>query len=236
MPAATPQLDHLVVAAHSLIEAVEWCADHLGVVPGQGGQHPLMGTHNRLIPIGSSAYPNAYLELIAIDPAANPTKPPTNARWFDLDNQALQVRLQEEGPQLIHWVARVNDLPLALRQCEHHRIYIGPAITASRPTPEGILSWQIAIRGDGALQMQGVMPTLISWGAQHPTHAMADLGVSLEAFELHHPNASGLNELWRDLGGQQDWFTANAAEIRVRLTTPNGLVVLSSCSDRRLAR
>jgi hypothetical protein len=77
MPQVAPQLDHLVIAARTLTDAVDWCAETLGVVPGPGGSHPLMGTHNRLIPIGSQDYPNAYLELIAIDPSATQPSPQT---------------------------------------------------------------------------------------------------------------------------------------------------------------
>ena len=32
-----------------------------------GGEHPLMGTHNRLLRIDSAEFPSAYLELIAIN-------------------------------------------------------------------------------------------------------------------------------------------------------------------------
>ena len=187
-----------------------------------------MGTHNRLIPIGSQDYPNAYLELIAIDTSATPTKSSDDARWFDLDNANLQKRLLKHGPQLIHWVARVDDLTLALQTCNQHGVDIGGPVTASRPTPDGILSWQISIRGDGALQMHGVMPTLISWGATHPTNAMNDLGVSLTHVDLQHPEASRLNTLWRDLGSQQDAFIRNEAGLSVQLTTPKGQVTLSS--------
>jgi hypothetical protein len=228
MPQIAPQLDHLVVAARTLTDAVDWCVETLGVVPGPGGSHPLMGTHNRLIPIGSAGYPSAYLELIAIDPSATPTKSSDDARWFDLDDANLQERLIKHGPQLIHWVARVDDLTLALQICNQHRVDIGGAVTASRPTPEGILSWQISIRGDGALQIDGVMPTLISWGATHPTNAMNNLGVSLTHVDLQHPEASRLNALWRDLGAQQDSFITSEAGINVQLTTPKGLVTLSS--------
>ena len=53
------QLDHLVVAARSLDEGAAWCEATLGIVPGPGGKHPLMGTHNRLFPIASDRHPRA---------------------------------------------------------------------------------------------------------------------------------------------------------------------------------
>ena len=42
------QIDHLVIAAHSLQQGVEWCESVLGVTPAAGGEHEKYGTHNRL--------------------------------------------------------------------------------------------------------------------------------------------------------------------------------------------
>src|SRR5574343_914294 len=105
-------IDHLVVAAASLDEGVAWCERVLGVAPAPGGQHALMGTHNRLLNISAPSYPRCYLEIIAIEPGA--PGPQGRARWFDLDDRALQQALREQGPGLIHWVARVPQLDHAL--------------------------------------------------------------------------------------------------------------------------
>ena len=91
-------LDHLVVVAATLDEGVAWCERTLGITPGPGGQHPLMGTHNRLFSITSPDFPLAYFEIIAIDPAA---PDPGRRRWFDMDDAALQERVRREGPQLV---------------------------------------------------------------------------------------------------------------------------------------
>jgi hypothetical protein len=53
------QLDHLVIAAATLEEGVAWCEATLGVTPGPGGKHPLMGTHNRLLSIATAVFPDA---------------------------------------------------------------------------------------------------------------------------------------------------------------------------------
>src|SRR4051812_6890957 len=62
------QVDHLVVAARSLEDGVEWCRETLGFVPDAGGEHPLMGTHNRVFRIAGATFPRAYFEIIAINP------------------------------------------------------------------------------------------------------------------------------------------------------------------------
>lgn len=170
------EVDHLVVAAATLEEGASWCEATLGIVPGAGGQHPLMGTHNRLFNIASPAFPRAYFEIIAIDPAA---KTPARARWFGLDTLRL-----DGGPRLIHFVARAAALDA---QCDALRavgLDPGPPIAASRDTPQGRLAWRIAVRDDGRLLAGGALPTLIEWGARHPTAAMPASGVTLRSLAL----------------------------------------------------
>jgi uncharacterized membrane protein YphA (DoxX/SURF4 family) len=52
----TPALDHLVIMASTLAQGVAWCEATLGVTPGPGGEHPLMGTHNRLAAAGHTRW------------------------------------------------------------------------------------------------------------------------------------------------------------------------------------
>jgi hypothetical protein len=67
-----PCVDHLVVLATDLASGTAWCEHTLGVAPAAGGEHPLMGTHNRLLQLSGPAHPRAYLEIIAINPIATP--------------------------------------------------------------------------------------------------------------------------------------------------------------------
>ena len=80
------QIDHLVVAAHSLQQGVDWCESVLGITPAAGGEHEKYGTHNRLFKIATPGFPVAYFEIIAINPEAVIEKKPPPTRWFDLDN------------------------------------------------------------------------------------------------------------------------------------------------------
>lgn len=195
-----PSLDHLVVVSPTLDEGVRWCEQHLGVAPGPGGAHPLMGTHNRLLKIASSSFPGAYLEVIALDPAATPTRAPGLRRWFDMDDERLMARVRSEGPLLAHWVARTPDVQQAAHHLRSVNLDPGPVLQASRETPAGLLQWSITVRGDGQRLFDGVLPTLIEWGERHPTERMPDSDVRLERLSLKHPQPDALRAGLRAAG------------------------------------
>jgi hypothetical protein len=173
------ELDHLVVAAATLAEGVAWCESVLGVTPAGGGRHALMSTHNRLLRLEGNGFERAYLEIIAIDPEA---PLPGRVRWFDLDDAGLQSRLREQGPQLVHWVARTPDIEAALVQRAREGHDGGRIVAASRETPDGLLQWRIALRDDGARDLP--RPTLIEWGTVHATEAMPTSGVRIERLDV----------------------------------------------------
>lgn len=191
------RLDHLVVVSSTLDEGVQWCEHHLGVQPGPGGQHPLMGTHNRLLNIASPAFPNAYLEIIALDPSAIPTRAPGLRRWFDMDDDRLMARVRSHGPELAHWVARTADVDHAVHQLRATHIEPGAVLQASRMTPAGLLQWKITVRDDGQRLFDGMLPTLIEWGERHPTERMESRGVMLERLVLKHPQPQALQAALR---------------------------------------
>jgi Glyoxalase-like domain len=169
-------VDHLVVAARTLKEGVQWCEATFGITPGPGGQHALMGTHNRLFSVASPNFANAYFEIIAIDPQA---PPPGRARWFGLDDIDLS-----DGPRLVTFVARTDALDTRLEALRHAGIDGGRALAASRETPTGLLRWRIAVRDDGIVLRGGAVPTLIEWGSHHPAAAMPPSGVVLSSIVM----------------------------------------------------
>ena len=131
-PLAEP--DHLVLAAATLAQGIEYVSALTGVAPRPGGKHVAMGTHNALLKLGE----RFYLEIIAIDPdGARPARP----RWFDLDSGDLQVDLLER-PRLVHWVARTRDLERAVAQCGYET---GPIL----PFERGAYRWRITVPDDG---------------------------------------------------------------------------------------
>ena len=246
-PAALPRawVDHVVVAATALDEGVAWCETTLGVSPGPGGRHALFGTHNRLLKIESAAFPLAYLEIIAIDPEA---PAPGRPRWFGLDEPGTRQAMAEHGPQLWHLVARTTSLDAHLAALASQGVDAGVGLAASRPTPQGLLQWRIAVRPDGRLLFGGAFPTLIEWPADagtgralHPAAAMAASVARLRSVAL-----GGLPP-WaaQGLGLSDVAFVAQSQEpaavdpleaggtLRVELETPKGLLTLAS-RPRRL--
>lgn len=222
------QLDHLVIAARTLEDGVAWCEATLGVTPGPGGEHALFGTHNRLLRLDAPGAPRAYLEIIAINRAAAPTRPAGLKRWFDLDDPALQHTLTEQGPQLVHWVVSVPDLIAARTALQDLGIDRGPVLAASRPTPHGLLQWQITVRDDGQRLMGGTLPTLIQWGDTHPASRMADSGLGLSAFTLRHPEPERLRQALEAAGLAGIPVDAGDAALHATLHTPRGVVLLGT--------
>ncbi len=197
----------------------------LGVTPGPGGEHLLMGTHNRLLKIATAQHPDAYFEIIAVDPQATP---PQRVRWFGLDEPGLRARLRQ-GPCLVHAVARVLDLDLRRAALLQLGLDPGVPVKAGRNTPQGPLAWQMLLREDGRLLCDGALPTLIQWEGRHPAQAMPDSGVTLSSLTLR-----GVPERARDVLRLQHATveavapSAWAPALTAVLQTPRGEVTLHS--------
>jgi hypothetical protein len=219
------RVDHLVVAAASLDEGAAWCEASLGVAPGPGGEHPLMGTHNRLLRIDTAAYPHAYLEIIAVQPGRSPERP---HRWFDLDDETVRDALARSGPRLLHFVAAVADLRHCLAALRALGIERGEAVAASRMTPGGLLEWQISIRGDGQRLFGGTLPTLIEWGAVHPAARMPASGLTLLSLSARHPEADRLQSAYAAIDLEGVSLHAGAPQLSAVLDTPRGRVQVDS--------
>lgn len=207
-------LDHLVIAARTLDDGVDWCDATLGLRPVAGGQHLFMGTHNRVFDVSSARFPRSYVEIIAVDPSL---PAPAHPRWFDLDDGALQRQLAR-GPQPVHWVARVEggDMGTARAAMLTHGIDCGEVISAER----GTLRWRITVRADGHRALAGAAPALIDWADGHPTDALPASAVRLEAL---HVGAPVLSE-WLPAAIRCD---AEPPLIAV-LATPRGTVTLTT--------
>ena len=196
MTAHPPQLDHLVIAARTLEEGADFIAAKLGIEMTGGGAHPLMRTHNRLL----NLWGGAYLEVIAVDPDAAAVETP-RPRLFALDDPVQQKRL-EAGPQLVHWVARVNRPKVLTRWQTQYPERI-PAVV---PMTRGANAWDLTIPADGTFPAwqgagDGLLPSLIQWDTpQHPSESLPETGIALKSLTGFHPRAHLISEQLAWLG------------------------------------
>lgn len=208
-------LDHLVVAARNLQNGVDYVASLLGVPLEQGGQHLLMGTHNALLRFDDT---DTYLEVIAVDPSL-PT--PQRNRWFGLDNPQIKARL-EHRPQLLHWVARTDDILLAGRRA-------GFPCGQITPMTRGHLHWQITVNNDGSLPGQGILPSLIQWPIKtHPAQTLPSRGCRLRKLMAVTPEVAVTGKLLADLQLEQalELETGDMPALRAWIETPQGVRLL----------
>jgi catechol 2,3-dioxygenase-like lactoylglutathione lyase family enzyme len=219
------RVDHLVIAAADLDQGVAWCEATLGVLPAPGGEHPLMGTHNRVLRIATVDFPRAYLEIIAIQPGRTHQR---DKRWFDLDDETVRDRLARHGPQLLHFVANVPDVQRAVASWQALGLDRGEPVAASRMTAKGLLEWQITVRPDGQRLLAGTLPTLIQWGGAHPAAGLPESGVTLQSLVATHPQAGSLRSAFEAIALEQIAVKEGAPELCAVLETPRARVKLSS--------
>ena len=206
-------LDHLIVAATTLDQGVEWMAERVGARLQPGGKHVAMGTHNALLRIG----PRSYLEVIAIDPA---TPAPRRPRWLDLDEPRMRATLAE-GPALIHWAVRTRDIDA---DAPRSPIDLGEII----PMTRGDLCWRLTVAEDGHLPGRGLVPTLIEWPAAHPAERLPDAGVELVTMAAEHPEPAAIREALAALGLSDTLKVTygRTPRLAAMLRTPRGVVTL----------
>jgi len=200
------ELDHIAVVAGGLQEGVDAVEQALGVALAGGGEHPVTGTHNRLLGLG-----DVYLEVIAINPAA---PKPEQPRWFDLDNLT-------GPPRLANWIVRCDDLDAAIVASPKG---VGDAVDLKR----GDLRWRMSKSADGRQPFGNAYPAMIQWHGTKAADVLPDSGCRLRLFEISHPQADDLNHA---LAGN---ITDNRVSIqqgssisyRAEIETPHGLRVL----------
>jgi hypothetical protein len=207
-------LDHIVVAAHTLDQGLAHVRSLLGIEVPYGGAHPWMGTHNRVLRLGDAV----FLEIIAIDPDA---PPPPRPRWFQLDDPAVQAELQI-APRLVTWVARTTDIARTAQACSR-------PLGAITPMQRGKLRWSITVPEDGALLDGGAMPMVLEWAEEvHPASRLQDFGCSLERLEVAHPDPAAYRRDLASIGAERHVAIHEAApgvrpQLTARVRTPGGV-------------
>lgn len=207
------KIDHFAIGAATLDQGVSEMQAKLGIELSQGSKHDLMSTHNCVMQAGNES----FFELIAIDPNA---PPPSRVRWFTLDDSNTQKRLAER-PRALCWVVNTDNLDAIV---ESSPVDLGEIVTFTR----GDRSWRLTVPADGHLPGDGLLPAFIEWSpGPHPSTGQQDLGVSLSAVNLRHPNPEQLNRTLKAL--QVDNLarvTQGEVALSFELQTDSGLVTL----------
>jgi hypothetical protein len=204
------RIDHIVIAAPTLDSGEAFVRKNLGVSTQSGGRHTAMGTHNRLLSLGESA----YLEVIAPDPEAPAHGRP---RWFGLDRLGAAT-----APALASWVIRVDDIEATAAAATEA---LGPV----RPMSRGDLNWLITIPDDGEIPLDGVAPALIEWRTRFlPAQRLDDAGLRLAGLEIVHPQPDRIEHLLYSLSLLDIVSVVSAAKgekphLRASVDTPRGL-------------
>jgi hypothetical protein len=203
-------LDHFMYAGRDrarLIAAFELMS---GVAAGIGGSHPGLGTRNALASLGD----DVYLELIAPDPQQD-----VAGSWGELFRTF-------ETPRIFTYIVRAANLEGVKSALAAHDIE-SDLIAASRTTPAGItLKWRLLLPRQSAFGDH--IPKFIDWlDTPHPAQTSVK-GCTLAAFEIGHPDASGLAAVLRSAEVDIPVSRADRPVFRAQLRTPKGLLDLNS--------
>ncbi|MEO5671003.1 MAG: VOC family protein [Ramlibacter sp.] len=173
------RLDHITIVAPSLDAGSAYVEAALGMAPGPGREHPGMGTHNLLLALG----PSVYLEVISANPAAEPVSRP---RWFGIDSI-----LPGAAPRLAAWVASTGDIATATV----------PALGRIETMRRGPHTWQMAVRPDGAVPLNGAAPLLIQRApGADPVAALPTAPLQFRALHIQHPQPAEILILFAAIG------------------------------------
>ena len=217
------KIDHIVVAADTLAQGIDYINQQLGIEVPLGGIHPSMGTHNALMQLAD----DLFFEIIAINPDSltNNDLSINQPRWFSLDNPLLQQQIKRQ-PQLLTWVVNSDDIG----QCISQGIY---RQTSSRLISRGNLSWHFAMPDDGGLIADGLIPYVLQWHNLHPAATMANRGCSLKQIVIHHPHPQWIKDALTEIGAIElvqikPLHKGESGYLAVELNTPKGVVVLET--------
>jgi hypothetical protein len=97
------RIDHVILATADLDAAVARLEGEHGLRASGGGRHEGLGTHNRIVPLGSG-----YLEILAVADAGEAARSQLG--------RALAERIERTGEGLMGWAVAVDDVvPVAER-------------------------------------------------------------------------------------------------------------------------
>ncbi len=203
-------VDHLVYASADLERGIAEVEQLLGIRASLGGQHPIWGTRNALVALGSSS----YLEIIAPDPDHSP---PAEGRPFGLE--ALG------SSRLIGWAAKGSALTNFRDAAAQHGVELGKVQSGSRKQADGtVLTWKLTdLR---CVIADGIVPFFIDWGTTPHPALVASQGAILVSLVAKHPDADRVSQMLRIIGVDLPVDAGRAPALIAQIDCPNGRVVM----------
>ncbi len=205
-------IDHFMYAGPDLDRLCRELQALTGIEPMPGGQHPQLGTHNRLA--GSDA--RLYLELIGPD-RSTPQDSPMRASIEALPR-----------PRLHRFIMDATGRDLGAVQAAYGRAGIGcQADDMHRLTPTGAtLRWRLLVPESNRFGL--FAPFFIDWlDTPHPSTRLRAEFAMIDC-EAGHPDSAEVGALWRELGVDIALHASDAPYLRLLLRTPRGQVALTS--------
>ena len=207
------RIDHIVIGTANLISGTKILETKLSTKFSLGGEHMIMGTHNKLLKLQS----NIYLEVIANNP--NVSKP-SRQRWFSLDESSIKEKIKK-SPRLLCWVLEVDNIEDTVKKCGYNP---GEILQLSRDE----LTWKVTVPSNGKLVENGVLPVLIEWPSnQHPSKKLNNSKVSINKISLFHPEPYKIKSIISNLI-ESDLIHVSEGfpKMELILTTQNEKVVI----------
>jgi hypothetical protein len=203
-------VDHLVYATADLDRGIAEMERVLGVRARPGGQHPIWGTRNALVALGSSS----YLEIIAPDPDHSS---PSEGRPFGLEALA--------SSRLVGWAAKGSGLTNFRDAAAQQGVELGRVLSGSRKQADGtVLTWKLTdLR---CVVADGVVPFFIDWGKSPHPALVASRGATLVGLRAEHPNADHVLRMLRVVAVDLEVGVGAVPALIAEIDCPYGRVLL----------
>jgi hypothetical protein len=198
-------IDHIICAAPDLLAAIDDLEERFGVRAQPTGKHVGLGTHNALLALGG----RTYLEIIA--PHVE-QPPPSTHRPFGLDG------ISTAG--LVAWALPCDDIDAGIAHARSRGYDPGDAVDMQRIAPTGsVVHWRMTLNAFEG----GPLPFLIAWGAtEHPSRS-APHGLTLDSFEIEHPDPAQITPILAALGADIDVRPASHFALVAQIRGPHGV-------------
>lgn len=209
---AQARIDHVILGARDLDEAVEAFERLTGVRPVYGGKHP-GGTHNALASLGD----RLYLEIIAVQPGAAKPRHLPDLGGFD--------RLAPIG-----WAVSADDGEALRKSLGAAGFQLSDSQAGSRTTPAGAtLRWQTF----GLPWAFEEAPFFILWSPEtpHPS-TTSPSGCTLQRWAVAGPRFDEVERLRKALGLPFETAKSETVAFTLALDCPKGRVVFEPLTLR----